>query len=290
MRDAPELLLPSRPRPGGWRALLASVLVHLVVFAIPGAYLYQSSRDRPDVPLLRFDANLRAVDMFYQPRQQAPVRPPPTIDVQVAVAPDALGPPVAQPAAAPTGLPRPAVDTGGGAPPAVGPGSEAQGGLRPALGDGRLWVEPLPLPPAELARRLTRSHYELLDSAVTAVVQAYLDSVIASPTPYGNAPPSWTTKIAGKTFGIDNRFIYLGGLRIPTAVLALMPIPPMSNVDLRYTQRLAAMREDLMMAAQRARTMEDFKQAVKQLREEQERQRELERNQRRTPADTIPSS
>jgi hypothetical protein len=64
----------------------------------------------------------------------------------------------------------------------------------------------------------------------------------------------------------------------------------MSNVDLRYTQRMAAMREDLMMATQRARTMEDFKQAVKQLREEQERQRELERNQRRTPADTIPPS
>lgn len=290
MRDAPELLLPSGRRPGNWRALLASVLVHLVVFSIPGAYLYRSSQDLPAVQLLRLDANLRAVEMFYQPRQRVPVRPPPTIEVDVAVAPDALGPPVAQPVAAPTGLPRPAVDTGGRAPGPADQGPEVLGGLRPALGDGRLWVEPLPLPPAELARRLTRSHYELLDSAVTAVVQAYLDSVIASPTPYGNAPPSWTTKIGGKTFGIDNRFIYLGGLRIPTAILALLPIPQVSNVDLRYAQRMAAMRADLMMAAQRTRTMEDFKEAVKRLREEQERQRELERNQRRTPTDTIPPS
>ena len=45
-------------------------------------------------------------------------------------------------------------------------------------------------------------------------------------------PPSWTTKIAGKTFGIDQNYIYFAGLKIPSAILAL-PLPTMSNVDLR---------------------------------------------------------
>lgn len=285
MRD---LFLPKGRQPGDWKAGLASLVVHLIVLAIPGTYIYQAARQLPEVQLLRLDARLQAVDMFYQPREQIPVRPPPPIEVERAVAAEAPAPPAAEPIGAPTGFPSPRVDTGGRAPRPGPEGPEVIGGLRPALGDGRLWVEPLPLAPGDLARRLTRSHYELLDSAVTAIVQAYLDSVIAAPTPYGNAPPSWTTKIGGKTFGIDSRFIHLGGLRIPTALLALLPLPAVSNVDLRYAQQAAAMRQDLIMASQRSQTMEDFKKAVKQIREEQERKRELERNQRLTPTDTIP--
>jgi hypothetical protein len=160
--------------------------------------------------------------------------------------------------------------------------------LRPARGEGKLWVQPLPLAPKQLAQRLTRSHIELIDSAVTVIVQAYIDSVVAAPTPYDNTPPSWTTEIGGRTFGIDSRNIYLGGLKIPTAILALLPIPQVSNVDLRAARRMADMREDLMIAAQRARTMEDFKKAIKVLREERARQQAFERNQRREPGDTVP--
>ena len=43
------------------------------------------------------------------------------------------------------------------------------------------WVRPLPLPPRDLARRLGPTHAELVDSAVQAIVQQYLDSMAREP-------------------------------------------------------------------------------------------------------------
>jgi hypothetical protein len=163
--------------------------------------------------------------------------------------------------------------------------------IGPALGEGKLWVRPLPAPPRELAQALTRSHVELVDSAVSAIVQAYVDSVLNAPAAPGSAPPSWTTQIFGKTFGIDSKYIYLGGLKIPSAILALLPIKG-GGTSMEFSQatRMAAIREDLAYAAQRSRTMEDFKQAVRELRAERERLRKLQENQRKKPEprDTTP--
>lgn len=161
--------------------------------------------------------------------------------------------------------------------------------IGPSLGEGKLWVRPLPAPPRELAAAISRSHIQLVDSAVSAIVQEYIDSVLSAPSAPGAAPPSWTTQIFGKTFGIDSKFIYLGGLKIPSAVLALLPIKS-GGASMEYSQasRLAAIREDLASAAQRAQTMEDFKRAVRELRAERERRHQLEENQKKKPekADT----
>ncbi|MGH7562386.1 MAG: hypothetical protein ACRENB_15370 [Gemmatimonadales bacterium] len=155
--------------------------------------------------------------------------------------------------------------------------------IGPNVGEGKLWVQPLPAPPREIARALARTHLELVDSAVSAIVQEYIDSVLNAPAPAGAQPPSWTTQIFGKTFGLDSRYIYLGGLKIPSAILALLPINTGNNVDLVAARRLTAIREDLQYAAQRAQTMEDFKRAIREIREERERLKEFERNQRIKP-------
>ncbi|HEY9382579.1 MAG TPA: hypothetical protein VIP80_03600 [Gemmatimonadales bacterium] len=156
--------------------------------------------------------------------------------------------------------------------------------IAPALGEGKLWVRPLPAPPRELAEAITRTHMQLVDSAVSAIVQEYIDSVLSAPSAPGAAPPSWTTKIFGKTFGIDSKYIYLGGLKIPSAVLALLPIKG-GGASMEYSQatRLAAIREDLAFAAQRSQTMEDFKRAIRELRAERERLHKLEENQKKKP-------
>ena len=70
-------------------------------------------------------------------------------------------------------------------------------------------MRPLPLPPRELAQRLSRSRAALVDSAVTAIVQAYLDSIANDPASKNQGLPSWTTKIAGKKFGLDSKNIYI---------------------------------------------------------------------------------
>jgi len=159
--------------------------------------------------------------------------------------------------------------------------------IGPAMGEGKLWVRPLPAPPRELAQTLSRSHIELVDSAVSAIVTAYIDSVLSAPSEPGARPPSWTTQIFGKTFGIDSKYIYLGGLKIPSALLALLPIKGgAQTMEFSQANRLALIREDLVTAAQRAQTMEDFKRAVRELRAERERLHELEKNQRVKPDST----
>lgn len=158
------------------------------------------------------------------------------------------------------------------------------GGLRPARGEGSLWVGPLPVAPRELAQRLSRSHAELVDSAVTAIVQAYLDSVLANAR--ATALPAWTTELGVGKVGLDQQFLYLGPIKIPTFLLALLDIPA-GQFDLVNARRFNAMRADLAYAARRAATLAEFKEQVRLLRAERERQREFERNSRLNPSDSL---
>jgi hypothetical protein len=163
------------------------------------------------------------------------------------------------------------------------------GRIGPGLAQGRLWVRPLPLPPRELAQRLSRSRAELVDSAVTAIVQGYLDSIASDPATRNQGLPDWTTQIAGKKFGLDSKNIYIAGLKIPAAVLALLPIPA-GNIDQnRAYSHLMDLRGDLMYAAQRAQTMEEFKTVIREMRERKEREREFQRNQRTAPPPKEPA-
>jgi hypothetical protein len=168
------------------------------------------------------------------------------------------------------------------APDTADPSRSAAGRIGPGIARGRLWVPPLPLPPRELARRLTRSHTELVDSAVSEVVQAFLDSIARDPRSQGVALPSWTTTVAGTKFGLDSKYLYVAGLRIPAAVLALLPIPAAGN-ELKAFDRSGAMYDDLRRAAQRSQNVAEFKDAIREIRERTEREREFQRNQRRAP-------
>jgi hypothetical protein len=162
--------------------------------------------------------------------------------------------------------------------------------IGPGLAEGRLWVRPLPLPPRDLAQRLTRSKAELVDSAVSTIVQAYLDSIASDPASKDVGMPSWTTEVAGKKFGIDSKNIYIAGLKIPAAVLALLPIST-GNIDQnRAYNHLMGLRTDLLYAAQRAQTLEEFKQAIREIRLRKEREREFEKNQRTAPPPETPAT
>jgi hypothetical protein len=165
----------------------------------------------------------------------------------------------------------------------VPPPRRPTGRIGPALGTGRLWVRPLPLPPRDLAKRLEPSHAELVDSAVTAIVQRYLDSIAAEPGADRVKLPDWTTEVEGLKFGLDSRSIYIAGLRIPAAVLALLPLPAGGDQRSALDKNGQWIAEDLRRAAARATTLDDFKEAVRNLREERQRQKDLERAQRELP-------
>ena len=194
--------------------------------------------------------------------------------------------PVAAPVVVPQHLPAPTDVVALQVPTTVVDSPPLSGALQPHYGTGRLWVEPLTETPRRIARTLTgKTDAQLDDSAVTAMVQAYLNQMAVEQRDHPESLPSWTTKIGGKMVGIDQRWIYLGPLKVPTALLALLPIKVQANpTEAEYNARLQQMRSDLMEAARRSATYDDFKEAVKELHAESERQRQFKKNQSTPPA------
>jgi hypothetical protein len=153
----------------------------------------------------------------------------------------------------------------------------------PQLGDGRVWVDPV-------TGRLTAPREIRLDSAVAMRMQELADSMEKNPLPDANADPyvskPWTFRVGGKTYGIDAKGIHLGDITIPTAVLAFLSTPQ-GNIDqARANQAYMAMRADILRAAARAQTMDDFRQAVKEIRARKEK--EHEEQQQRQQANPQP--
>ncbi len=155
----------------------------------------------------------------------------------------------------------------------------------PQYGNGTLWVQPLPLSPREMAERLSgKSVAQSADSQVTALIQQWLDRMAEERAGKGPALPSWTTTIAGKKVGLDSKWVYLGPIKVPSALLALLPIMQTGNpTQAEYARRLNQMRDDLFEAARRSANYDDFKQAVKDLRQQKLDAQEFKKNQRSRP-------
>lgn len=267
--------LPPGDRRSRAAAVVASLLVHSLLFLVVIHGRLPELPERQRHPLLVLptpgDFERSTPVPVYVPRVEQgglatrPWQPfrlePARIDTATPVSPEPLAP-----------TPRDSVE-------AKGP----QGRIGPALGDGRLWVRPLPLPPKELAQRIERSHAELVDSAVTAIVQRYLDSIASEPGADRVKLPDWTAEVDGLKFGLDSRSIYIAGLRIPAAVLALLPLPSGGDQRRALDHGGQWIADDLRRAAQRTGTVDEFKDAVRKLRLEKQRQKDLERAQREQP-------
>ena len=269
--------MPCEPR-AGWPALVASLLAHAVVLAVVVSIAHV------EVNLVRPESRVHVAELplYLPPADPVPL---PVERVQAASSPNPSpnpGPPATAGAQSP---PASAADDSSGAAPGAEPGSGTTG-LRPgrigaALASGKLWLQPLPLPPRELAARLTGNAGEMPDSVVSRVIQAFLDSLAADPASRGARLPSWTTSIAGAKFGLDSKWIHVAGLRIPAALLALLPIPYGGN-EQRAFDRSEWLYEDLRQASQRSSNLTEFKTTIREIRERKEAEREFERN-RRTP-------
>ena len=272
----PLELKPPLKRGWPWPAILASVAVHsLLLFGyVSGRLPVLPPRPPQLVVLLPPVEGPRAVELPFheappnvgQPQApaQRPARRLPDRPTVPEVAIPQLEVPAADSSVART-------------PPPAGRGPVAR--IGPGLGEGVLWVRPLPLPPRELAQRLRKSHTELVDSAVTATIQAFLDSVAREPH---DPNAEWSGELAGKKFGLSGKYLTVAGLRIPAAVLALLPIGGGSN-QLRAFDRTDELLADLRQAALRAETTEQFKEAIRDLRRQKDERREFERNQRLPP-------
>jgi hypothetical protein len=201
-------------------------------------------------------------------------------------------PPPPPPAAA-----EPPLDTAATIPAPVehAPASPARPGLilSPGVGDGRLWVDPRPALPEEVADAIYSDHAPR-DSMIVVRLRAMVDSlnVIIDSEQRSHRLPSWVARGAeGKpVWGLDPSGLYVAGVKIPAPALALLgSLLPPGNYDEAVRQRhLADMRADLMQAAARTENLEMFRRYVRELRARKQAERDAERRQRGDTASVVP--
>jgi hypothetical protein len=186
-------------------------------------------------------------------------------------------PPVATPLPVPTEIPSGIPAPPAAAPnpgPTTGPVVGGQGptrGVQPAYVDPRVWVATPSLQPAP------KTDEQRLDSTIVAELKAHNDSLATNRhAPNKFERGDWTVEGPGGKWGIDPQFIRLGKFSIPTALLALLPVnaaPGAAARELQQNPALALHRAEIPYQAQRAVTHEEFRKAVKQLRERKDRER-----------------
>ena len=194
-------------------------------------------------------------------RRVGNVEAPPPAAPQTAVVAEDTAP--AAPVMVPTGIPGPLV-----------PG--------PAIGDGALWVTPRPALPGAVAEQLYGTQ-ERRDSVAIRRLRALVDSlnVVLSDQQRAHELPSWT--VGGENgkpkWGIDPKWVHLGDIKIPTPVLALLGgfLPQGNYLESERAEQLGAMRRDLLDAAWRAQTYQDFKRYVRETRERRQREHDEQR-------------
>jgi len=159
----------------------------------------------------------------------------------------------------------------------------------PRVGDGRLWVSPRPPLPAAVAEALYGDTTARRTVAIERL-RAMVDSLnqVLDVIQREKQRPSWTVGGEGGTpkFGIDSQYIHIAGIKIPTMALALLGnLLPQGNFDESMRARqLNDMRADLLRAADRAQSFQDFRRYVRELRERKQAERDAE--QRRQAQDT----
>ncbi|MDH5235098.1 MAG: hypothetical protein OEW77_09055 [Gemmatimonadota bacterium] len=181
--------------------------------------------------------------------------------------------PVVAPSTVPSAVPTPGGpprEAPGGVGPLVGGGGPTQG-IRPSFNDRRLWSAPGDIVVAPLIP-MTRA--DSLRTLLQETARLYVDSMVRA-NPQGRRPGDWTFERGGKKYGIDPQFIQLGDFKIPTALLALLPMNVQANpTGLERARRLSSMRSEIIEQAERRARDDDFYAAVKALRERKERERE----------------
>ena len=256
----------ARRRSPRWWAV--SIAIHVVAVTLLAQYVFKYSLGQlMGIPRERLT----------QERIQYVVPTPPEASGgQNAKAPSPAAAPAAlrAPTEVPTAVPAPAnIDSSrsqaaGGT--GTGDGSGGSGvatGISPRLPDARIALSP------ETMTRTPRTTAEAVDSIVSLVIGIVNDSLqIANAQ---RKPGDWTVKGKdGKVWGWDPQGnIRLGKFTIPGALLALLPLNTQSRISPIEQRSLAYIRRDILENAQRSINEDEFREAVKRIRERKERER-----------------
>ena len=215
-------------RPSG--PLLVSAAIHVVVV---GAVLHAidvprhiTNLFRPPVsaveePLerLRYVEMRPAAIVAEAPRSEPTIRAGVVPETPRLVAPttipSTIAPPteIATPVAPGTGI---AGGTGTG-----DPGGRGNVSVTPAYSDPRIWNTPSGYTPPPM------SQAEDLEQYLARGIKEHLDSIAAAPKQ--RDPRDWTFERGGQKYGMDDRWIHVGKFKLPSALLAMIPVNAQAN-------------------------------------------------------------
>jgi hypothetical protein len=139
-------------------------------------------------------------------------------------------------------------------------------GLVPNQPDARIALQP------GVMVRTPRTMAQDVDSIVDLAVGVYVDSMAEAAKQ--RQPGDWTFKGKdGKVWGVDQNNIYLGKYKLPSAILALLPLNKGSGMSPIEARSTAYIRRDVLENAQRSISEDEFRAAVKRIRERKEREK-----------------
>jgi hypothetical protein len=267
-------LLPRR-RTGDPRASVAAFVVQVLLLAIiVPAFLVPVALDfiRDDsgasiVPeRISFEVMLPTDGTPQrEPAREGGDNRPPSDEPYVDAAP--LIAPTGVPTSVPTASATPREPSGGSGPLIGGGGPLA--GIQPTFTDQRLWVDRSNM---VIAPIVPLSRADTLRQRLAERIVAVEDSLMALFPEGARRPGDWTVDLGGKKYGIDGGMIRLGNFRLPTAVLAMLPMNVQAN-PITAAKRLDAMRNEIQMQAARSYREDEFYAAVRALRERKEKER-----------------
>jgi hypothetical protein len=185
------------------------------------------------------------------------------------LSPAQLLPPSTIPTAIPP-LPPPTVSPGAISGTPNGSGGAPNGmatGIEPALPDPRIELRPN-------GQRLPLTMAQKNDSAVKAIYVAFRQAEIEAEEQRGRSPRDWTMTHDGQKYGLDSQYIYLGKFKIPSAILAALPLNRGGVEGSRIIEaRNAAWIQNDIYSHSQGMSEDDFRAAVKRIRERMDRER-----------------
>ena len=155
-------------------------------------------------------------------------------------------------------------------------------GVEPTAPDARIELRPNTL-------RLPLSRAELADSAVKAIFSDFRQAEIASEEHRQRSPKDWTVEHDGQKYGLDSQYIYLGRFKLPSAILAALPIRTggVDGAALTRARNAAWIRDDIYSHSQ-GLSEDDFRAAVKRIRERKDRERKEQEDEKKAPPKATP--
>ena len=128
-----------------------------------------------------------------------------------------------------------------------------------------------------------------MDSTVDAAIEFARDSMAANAYTLNKFERGdWTVEKNGRKYGIDQTAIRLGPISIPNALLAFLPLNAQGNpIQADRDRAMASLRQEILYQSQRSLNEEQFRKAVKELRERKERERQQQEKDRRPPPKPI---